>query len=71
MTVFSVEESVSVLTECQTSLIIFLTCGIAHREFVPPEHTVNKHFYADVLRQLWEDVWQKWALAHCELVSPQ
>jgi len=30
-------------------LMIFLTCEIVHREFVPQKHTVNKHLYAYIL----------------------
>lgn len=42
-------------------LMIFLTCGIVHHEFVPQKHTANKHIYADILWQVWEVVWKQWA----------
>ena len=51
----------------------FDTEGIVHKEFVPPEQTVNGKFYYDVLRWLRENIWHKcpdkwchnsWALHH-------
>jgi hypothetical protein len=29
------------------------------REFVPPNTTFNSDFYCDILRHLWENVWEK------------
>jgi len=34
----------------KTMIIVFLdSCGIVHKEFVPPGQTVNQAFYKDVL----------------------
>jgi hypothetical protein len=35
---------------------VFDAKGIVHREFVPPNTTVNSDFYRDVLRHLRENV---------------
>jgi hypothetical protein len=41
-------------------LIVFFNMkGIVHREFVPPNTTVNSDFYRDILRCLTENVRQK------------
>jgi transposase len=40
-------------------LIFFDVKGIVHRKFVPPNTTVNSHFYCDVLRCLRENVRQE------------
>jgi hypothetical protein len=37
----------------KTMIIVFIdSCGIVHKEFVPPGQTVNHAFYKDVLEQL-------------------
>jgi hypothetical protein len=33
--------------------------GVVHHEFVPPEQTVNGHFYVQVLQRLSDAVWRK------------
>ena len=34
------------------SMLIFLSQGIVHKEFMPPGHTVNQTFYREVLERL-------------------
>lgn len=54
-------------------LVFFDTKGIVHKEFVPPNQTVNSTYYCDVLRRLRENVrrrrpelWRRgnWMLHH-------
>jgi len=37
-------------------IVFFDTKGIVHKEFVPPNQTVNSAYYCDVLRRLPENV---------------
>ena len=47
-------------SKLKTMLICFFDQeGMVHREFVPPEMTVNADFYCDVLRRLRENVRRK------------
>ena len=49
-------------------IVFFDSHGIVHKEFVPPEQTVNHAFYKDVLEQLgkWirRDIADDWVLQH-------
>jgi histone-lysine N-methyltransferase SETMAR len=46
--------------KCEGRLICFFDVnGIVHKEFVPPEQTVNQYFYLDVLKRLRYSVRRK------------
>ena len=41
------------------SFFVFDIQGIAHKEFVPPDQSVNGKFYCEILKRLRKGIWRK------------